>query len=76
MDANAFPHDLLEAQTAWYATYWRLANAASDQGTTGHRRRLQQLSRLIADHPYWQTPAGTPAARMALKELARTHVRP
>jgi hypothetical protein len=30
----------------------------------------------IAGHPYWQTPAGTPAARMALKELARIQVRP
>ncbi|WP_268814630.1 hypothetical protein [Streptomyces olivochromogenes] len=29
------------------------------------------LSRRIAGHPYWQTAAGTPAARMALKELAR-----
>lgn len=75
MDANAFPRDLLEAQTAWYATYWRLANAASSHGTTEHRRRLQQLSRLIADHPYWRTSAGTPEARMALKEIARTHAR-
>jgi hypothetical protein len=76
MDVDAFPRDLLEAQTAWYATYWRLANAASGHGTTEHRRRLQQLSLLIAGHPYWQTPAGTPAARMALKEIARAQVRP
>jgi hypothetical protein len=76
MDTNAFPRDLLEAQTAWYATYWQLANLASSHGTAEHRRRLHQLSRLIADHPYWQTPAGTPAARMALKELARAQVRP
>lgn len=76
MDANPFPRDLLEAQTAWYATYSRLAHAASSHGTTEHRRRLQQLSRYIAGHPYWQSSAGTPEARMALKEMARARVLP
>lgn len=41
-----------------------------------HRRRLLDLSRLLAGHPYWQTTAGTPAARKALKELARTKAQP
>ncbi|MFD9004202.1 hypothetical protein ACFV0T_25135 [Streptomyces sp. NPDC059582] len=71
MDATSFPSDLVQAQTAWYATYRALANAPTAHGTAAHRRRLQELSRLIAGHSYWQTPAGTPAARMALKEHAR-----
>ncbi|MER6438315.1 MULTISPECIES: hypothetical protein [unclassified Streptomyces] len=71
MDASPFPRDLVQAQTAWYATYRELAYTPATHGTAAHRRRLQELSRLIAAHPYWQTPHGTPAARMALKELAR-----
>ncbi|MER5757357.1 hypothetical protein [Streptomyces sp. NPDC002088] len=71
MDANTFPSELVEAQSAWYATYRELANTSPAHGTAAHRRRLQELSRHIAGHPYWQSPAGTPAARMALKELAR-----
>ncbi|MFI9050922.1 hypothetical protein [Streptomyces sp. NPDC053427] len=70
---DTFPPDLVEAQTAWYATYELLATASAD-GTVAHRRQLLQLSRRIAAHPYWQTPSGTPAARTALKELARTGV--
>ncbi|MCX5387294.1 hypothetical protein [Streptomyces sp. NBC_00083] len=76
MNPAPFPSDLVEAQTAWYATYWELATAAPAVSTAAHRRRLQELSRRIAGHPYWQTPAGTPAARMALKELARVRVQP
>ncbi|MEU2561360.1 hypothetical protein ABZ626_18795 [Streptomyces longispororuber] len=70
MNGHTFPTDLLEAQTAWYITYRQLATAAPGAGAA-HRRRLLRLSRLITSHPYWQTSAGTPAARMALKELAR-----
>ncbi|GAA1376756.1 hypothetical protein ACFPK5_00810 [Streptomyces beijiangensis] len=70
MTRHAFPPDLMEAQAAWYLTYDRLATGPQD-GTAGHRRRLLDLSRHIAAHPYWQTPAGTPAARVALKEMAR-----
>lgn len=75
MDPHAFPHDLVEAQTAWYVTYWRLADARTSSSTT-HRRRLLELSRRIAGHPYWQTAQGTPAARMLLKEIARAGARP
>ncbi|MEV0257723.1 hypothetical protein AB0H82_26130 [Streptomyces sp. NPDC050732] len=75
MDRNTFPPDLLEAQTAWYVTYGRLAAEAAD-GAAAHRRQLLHLSRLIAAHPYWQTSAGTPAARVALKELGRNRTRP
>ncbi|WP_406423133.1 hypothetical protein OH809_07580 [Streptomyces sp. NBC_00873] len=59
------------AQTAWYATYQELADTSPAHDTATHRRRLQELSRRIAGHPYWQTAAGTPAAWMALKKLAR-----
>ncbi|MEV6758234.1 hypothetical protein [Streptomyces sp. NPDC051214] len=71
MDEHTFPRDLLEDQTAWYVTYWELAANPSALGTAARRQRLLRLSRLVAGHPYWQSPAGTPAARMALKELAR-----
>ncbi|MFE2376769.1 hypothetical protein [Streptomyces sp. NPDC059398] len=74
MERHPFPYDLLKAQTAWYVTYGQLAADSTDD-TAGQRRRLLQLSRTIAGHPYWHTPAGTPAARMALKELARTRAR-
>ncbi|MFH9068372.1 hypothetical protein [Streptomyces alboflavus] len=71
MHRHRFPNDLLEAQTAWYVTYRGLATAPA-ASTTSLRRRLLRLSRLIAGHPYWQTSAGTPAARVALKEQALT----
>ncbi|MFK8906222.1 hypothetical protein [Streptomyces sp. YS-3] len=70
MARTHFPHDLLAAQTAWYAVYDQLATTAVGGAT--HRRRLLELSRRITAHPFWQSPAGTPAARVALKELART----
>ncbi|WP_406346441.1 hypothetical protein [Streptomyces sp. NBC_00648] len=73
MDRYAFPHDLLMAQTAWCAVYGQLATTA--EGGAAHRRQLLELSRRITAHPFWQTPAGTPAARVALKELPRTQVR-
>ncbi|GAX57150.1 hypothetical protein SO3561_08720 [Streptomyces olivochromogenes] len=48
----------------------------SAEGARSYRNAVirwggSSLSRRIAGHPYWQTAAGTPAARMALKELAR-----
>ncbi|MBC9717715.1 hypothetical protein H9Y04_34805 [Streptomyces sp. TRM66268-LWL] len=70
MDRPRFPDDLLAAQTAWYATYERLVTV-QDTGAAAHRRHLLVLSRRIAAHPFWQTPAGTPAARVELKELGR-----
>ncbi|KUF18932.1 MULTISPECIES: hypothetical protein [Streptomyces] len=70
MDRHTFPPDLLAYQTAWYVTYGQLASAPAESGGAARRRRLLRLSRVIAAHPYWQTRAGTPAARVALKELA------
>ncbi|MFK8907777.1 hypothetical protein [Streptomyces sp. YS-3] len=73
MARTHFPHDLLAAQTAWYTVYHQLATTAADGAA--HRRRLLELSRRITAHPFWQSPAGTPAARVALKELARTRIK-
>jgi hypothetical protein len=70
MTRHPFPEDLVKTQTAWYVTYGRLANE-DNGGAAEQRRRLLQLSQRIAGHPFWQSPAGTPAARVALKELAR-----
>ncbi|MFH8793686.1 hypothetical protein [Streptomyces sp. NPDC017941] len=70
MDRHTFPSDLLAYQTAWYVTYGQLAAAPAESGGAARRRRLLRLSRVIAAHPYWQTRAGTPAARVALKEAA------
>ncbi|MEU5975513.1 hypothetical protein [Streptomyces sp. NPDC047315] len=71
MSRHLFPADLLETQIAWYVVYGQLAAASSVYGVAAHRRRLLQLSSRIAGHPYWLSPAGTPAARVALKEAAR-----
>ncbi|MCX4661582.1 hypothetical protein [Streptomyces uncialis] len=72
---HSFPADLLESQIAWYVTYGRLADTAvTGTGAAACRRRLLALSARIAAHPYWDTPAGTPAARVALKETARALV--
>ncbi|MGW1278914.1 hypothetical protein ACWD4V_18480 [Streptomyces tsukubensis] len=69
---HTFPTDLFESQVAWYCTYRHLAETAtSPSGAAAYRRRLLALSARIAAHPYWDTPAGTPAARVALKEQAR-----
>ncbi|MBT2396268.1 hypothetical protein [Streptomyces sp. ISL-100] len=70
MDRDRFPSDLLRDQTAWYLTYDELAHASASS-QTGARRRLLELSRRIAGHSFWETPAGTPAARVARKEIAR-----
>lgn len=70
MTRHPFPSDLVEAQTAWYVTYGRLASEDSER-TAEQRRRLLQLSQRISGHAFWQSPAGTPAARVALKSLAR-----
>ncbi|MFD4833233.1 hypothetical protein ACFWPV_25750 [Streptomyces uncialis] len=72
MERHTFPADLLKTQTAWYLTYRALAETAPPTGAAAHRRRLLALSARIAAHPYWDSPNGTPAARLALKETART----
>ncbi|MFH8487728.1 hypothetical protein [Streptomyces longisporoflavus] len=74
MDRDHFPEDLLEDQTAWYLTYDELAFAPAGSRTSA-RRRLLELSRRVVGHPFWETPAGTPAARVALKEVARARTK-
>jgi hypothetical protein len=69
---SPFPPDLLKTQTAWYTTYRALADTPpTGTGAAAHRRRLLVLSARITSHPFWDSPAGTPAARVALKEIAR-----
>ncbi|WP_282688625.1 MULTISPECIES: hypothetical protein [unclassified Streptomyces] len=75
MRSYDFPPDVLRDQTAWYSTYRQLADGAPAASPTEGRRRLLELSARIADHPFWRGPAGTPAARMELKELAQRSVR-
>ncbi|MFD4479460.1 hypothetical protein ACFWPU_25545 [Streptomyces sp. NPDC058471] len=74
MDRDHFPKDLLKDQAAWYFTYDELAVAPGGSQTAA-RRRLLELSRRVAGHPFWETPAGTPAARVALKEIARAQTK-
>ncbi|NEA54142.1 hypothetical protein G3I60_08235 [Streptomyces sp. SID13666] len=72
----SFPHDLLQAQREWYAVYGQLADRTSSSTaaqTTALRRRLHRLSVQVSTHPYWEAHTGrAPAARMALRELARS----
>lgn len=75
MDRVHFPSDLLSDQIAWYLTYDELADAPAGSQTAA-RRRLLALSRRITGHPFWRTSAGTPAARVALKEIARAQTGP
>ncbi|MFH8466002.1 hypothetical protein [Streptomyces sp. NPDC017991] len=70
MDHDHFPDDLLKDQTAWYLAYDELARDSA-RSQTDARRRLLELSRRIAGQAFWRTPDGTPAARVALKEIAR-----
>ncbi|QHC26408.1 hypothetical protein [Streptomyces sp. GS7] len=71
MTHHDIPEHLVQAQTAWYAVYQRLASVNNTSETTVLRRRLQRLSVQIATDPYWATiPGSAPAARMALKRRA------
>ncbi|MQY14626.1 hypothetical protein SRB5_47950 [Streptomyces sp. RB5] len=67
---QTFPDDLLRAQRDWYTVYRLLAHAAPGTPTTALRRRMYQLSVRVAAHPFWDTEAGTPAARVRLKQAA------
>ncbi|WP_203674253.1 MULTISPECIES: hypothetical protein [unclassified Streptomyces] len=71
----SFPDDLVQTQRAWYAAYGQLAIRPSHSTaaqTTVLRRQLTRLSVRISTHPYWAAhPGRPPAARMALRELAR-----
>ncbi|MEV5899922.1 hypothetical protein [Streptomyces sp. NPDC052127] len=52
MDGTDFPHDLVQAQDAWNATYRALA-APRPRNPTALRRRLLRLSVRLWWHPYW-----------------------
>ncbi|WP_327328772.1 hypothetical protein OG735_41665 (plasmid) [Streptomyces sp. NBC_01210] len=71
MDASAFPHNLVQAQRDFGATYEALA-APGRHGNTELRRRLLRLSVRILWHPFWTAhPSGAPAARIELRRQAR-----
>ncbi|MFL9659691.1 hypothetical protein ACJ7VE_39060 [Streptomyces sp. PB17] len=70
MDATDFPHDLVQTQAAWNATYNALT-APRPHDTTALRRRLLLLSVRLWWHPYWETAPSAPAARSELRQLAR-----
>lgn len=61
MADDTFPTDLLESQVAWHITYGHLAHTASS-GTGAAAYRPDRRPPLL----------GNPAARVALKETART----
>ncbi len=71
--AHTFPDDLVAAQRDWYAVYQQLADRVGGPAqTTTLRRRLNRLSVQVSTHPYWTTHgAQAPAARIALRQLAR-----
>lgn len=70
MDAKDFPHDLVQTQAAWNATYDALT-APRPNDTTTLRRRLLRLSVRLRWHPYWETVPSLPRARAELRQLAR-----
>ncbi|QFX79517.1 hypothetical protein [Streptomyces sp. SYP-A7193] len=72
MDATDFPHDLVQTQAAWNATYDALT-APRPRNTAALRRRLLRLSVRLWWHPYWETVSSVPAARSELRHLARAH---
>ncbi|MER5182648.1 hypothetical protein ABT009_30580 [Streptomyces sp. NPDC002896] len=72
MDAPVFPHDLVQAQRDWNATYAALA-APGAVRNTAPRRRLLRLSARIWWHPFWGNRTfGVPTARIELRRQART----
>ncbi|WP_189105932.1 hypothetical protein [Streptomyces camponoticapitis] len=76
MDAHSLPEDLVKARRAFTATYEALAAPCPGQDRAALRRRLLRLSVRIWWHPYWTTSRTGPAARVRLRELARTSTGP
>ncbi|AWZ06857.1 MULTISPECIES: hypothetical protein [unclassified Streptomyces] len=69
--APLFPHDLIRLQHEWIRTYEALARLTPTQGSTDLRRRLIDLSGVLAAHPYWAAPGCSPARRTELLRRAR-----
>ncbi|WP_309031532.1 hypothetical protein [Streptomyces alfalfae] len=72
MEQRPFPLDLIQTQSAWSATYRALAAVGPGDGTVTLRRRLLRLSTQLWWHPYWALPGSGPAARVDLREPARS----
>ncbi|MFF4242959.1 hypothetical protein ACFYY2_00600 [Streptomyces sp. NPDC001822] len=71
MDGSVFPHELVQAQRDWNTAYAELARPRARRSTE-LRRTLLRLSVWIQWHPYWTTSGAGPAARVRLREAART----
>ncbi|WP_329042056.1 hypothetical protein OHT61_28125 [Streptomyces sp. NBC_00178] len=71
MDDSTFPLELVQAQREWNAAYEELARPRARRSTE-LRRTLLRLSVWIRWHPYWATSGAGPAARVRLREAART----
>ncbi|MFF3354116.1 hypothetical protein ACFYWN_15950 [Streptomyces sp. NPDC002917] len=72
MEPTIFPPDLVQAQRDWIRTYEALAQPHPPH-STALRRRLLELSAQIWWHPFFTATAGNaPAARTALRRLARS----
>lgn len=73
--APLFPHitDLIRLQYEWIRTYEALARLTPTQASTDLRRRLIELSGVLASHPYWATPGLSPARRTELLRRARAY---
>lgn len=73
MAPTPFPPDLIELQAAWLRTYAALA-VPRPASPTALRRRLQALSTRLLFHPYFSGPGRAPAARVELRDHARSLV--
>ncbi|MFF5428110.1 MULTISPECIES: hypothetical protein [Streptomyces] len=72
MEQQPFPLDLIQTQSAWSATYRTLAAVGPGAGTVTLRRRLLRLSTQLWRHPYRAVPGSGSAARIELREQARS----
>lgn len=71
--APLLPHDLIRLQYEWIRTYEALARLTRTQGATELRRRLIDLSRALASHPYWAASGCSSAMHAELVRRARAY---
>ncbi|MFD9302214.1 hypothetical protein ACFWCB_05895 [Streptomyces sp. NPDC060048] len=71
--ASLFPHNLIRLQYEWIRTYEALTRLTPVQSSTDLRRRLIELSRALASHPYWGTAGCSPARHTELVRRARAY---
>jgi hypothetical protein len=70
MGHHTFPLDLIQTQRDLTRVYASLERRPVH--TAALRRRLQELMKRLASHPYWETAAGRdPSAKVALRQRVR-----